>query len=223
MLLGGGRCCMSNIFFYYPALLCHSIRIEKTPLPLFTPLEGDWFYIYIYIYFFQESLLSSFMPLSFQSLENSIRPHISPCFWEGWMLPSILLFSSCIALLFHATRKKTILPLFTPLGGGWFYIYIYIYIYFFQEYFLSPLIFLPFQTSEKCHWITHFLSGGIDFCVFLNKFFYQPSLFYQSMLLGGGGYCMSNFSFIHPALLCHSILLGKAALPLFTPLGGGWF
>ena len=56
-------------------------------------------------------------------------------------------------------------------------------------------MFLPFQTSEKCHWITHVLSGGIDFCVFLNKFFYQPSLFYQSMLLEGGGCCMSNFSF----------------------------
>ena len=39
-----------------------------------------------------------------------------------------------------------------------------------------------------------FLSGGIDFSVFLNKFSYQPSLLYQSMLLGGGRCCMSNFS-----------------------------
>ena len=30
-----------------------------------------------------------------------------------------------------------------------------------------------------------FLSGGIDFCVFLYIYFYQPSLFYQSMLLEG--------------------------------------
>ena len=55
-------------------------------------------------------------------------------------------------------------------------------------------MFLPFQTAEKCHWITHsFLEGLIS--VFFNQFFYQLSLFYQSMLLEGGGCCMSNFSF----------------------------
>ena len=39
-----------------------------------------------------------------------------------------------------------------------------------------------------------FLEGLIS-VYFFNKFFYQPSLFYQSMLLEEGGCCMSNFSF----------------------------
>ena len=104
MLLGGVGCCMSNLFFYHPALLCHSIRLEKSTLPLFTPLGGDWFYIsiYIHIHFFQESLLSSFMPLSFQTLENAIRPFISFC--REWFLCIFqkLLLSLFIALSTHA-------------------------------------------------------------------------------------------------------------------------
>ena len=65
-----------------------------------------------------------------------------------------------------------------------------------------------------------FLSGGIDFCVFLNKFSYQPSLLYQSMLLGGGRCCMSNIFFYYPALLCHSIRLEKLLYP-YSPLWEG--
>ena len=43
------------------------------------------------------------------------------------------------------------------------------------------------------------------------KLFYHPSLLYQSMILGGGGCCIPNFSFI--ILHCSVI----------TPLIGGWF
>ena len=66
-------------------------------------------------------------------------------------------------------------------------------------------MFLPFQTSEKCHWITHVLSEGIDFSVFFNSFFCHCSLLYQPMLLGGGGCCMSILLFSSCiALLFHA-------------------
>ena len=41
-----------------------------------------------------------------------------------------------------------------------------------------------------------FLTEGIDLSVFYKTFFYHFSLPYQSMLLGGDGCCMSNFSFV---------------------------
>ena len=52
--------------------------------------------------------------------------------------------------------------------------------------------------------------------------FYHPSLLYQSMLLGEGGCCMSNFSFV--ILHCSVIPYpgSKTTLPLFTPLGRDW-
>ena len=72
---------------------------------------------------------------------------------ESGCCMSILLFSSCIALLFHAARKK-------------------------------------------CHSTSQFLTEGVDFSVFFNGFPYHFSLLYQPMLLGEGGCCVSNFSFI---------------------------
>ena len=52
--------------------------------------------------------------------------------------------------------------------------------------------------------------------------FYHPSLLYRSMLLGGGGCCMSKCSFI---ILHYSVshTTRTNTLPLLTPLGGDWF
>ena len=53
---------------------------------------------------------------------------------------------------------------------------------------------LPVHTFGK---FDHsFLSKGIEFPAFFQNLFYHPSLLSQSMLLGGGGCCMPNFSFI---------------------------
>ena len=149
-----------KLFFFSSCIALSFHTTRKNSLPLFTPLGGDWFYIYIYIFFFQESLLSSFMPLSFQTLENSIRPFIP--FWRGWFLgifqwfllsffielsihafgrggscTSILLFSSCIALLFHATRKKLFYP-YSLLWEGVDFISIYIHIFLSRIFSITP-------------------------------------------------------------------------------------
>ena len=47
---------------------------EKTTLPLFTPLIGDWFYTYI-VFFFQEPRLSSFMSLPFHTFRKTPFNH----------------------------------------------------------------------------------------------------------------------------------------------------
>ena len=68
-------------------------------------------------------------------------------------------------------------------------------------------MFLPFHTLENAiRPTTHFLSEGVGFSVFFNSFFYHCSLFYQPMLLGGGGCCMSIFSFIVLGGGCRIIL-----------------
>ena len=105
-ILLGGVDVACQFFFFHAALLCYSMLLGKTTLPLFTPLGGAWFYLFIYIYFFQESLLSSLMFLPFQtsekchwitqsfleglisvyfSINSSINLHcsINPCFWKG--------------------------------------------------------------------------------------------------------------------------------------------
>ena len=80
-----------KLFFYYLVLLCHSVLLGKTILPLFTSLGG--LILYLCIHFFQESLLSSFMFLSCQTLENAIRPFIP--YWRAWFLCILILpFSS---------------------------------------------------------------------------------------------------------------------------------
>ena len=73
MLLGGGGCCMPN--FSFIILHCSVSHPTRTnTLPLLTPLGGiDFMDIYIYLHFFQESLLSSFIALSIHA------------FGRGWM------------------------------------------------------------------------------------------------------------------------------------------
>ena len=153
MLLGGVGCCMSNLFFYHPALLCHSIRLEKTTLPLFTPLGGDWFYISIYIHTFlsripsiilHASLIPNFrkchstihfflqgMISLYFSKVSSIIVHcpINPCFWEGVDVACQFLFFHPALLCYPILLEKTILPSCSPLIGDWFfYKYVYAYI-----------------------------------------------------------------------------------------------
>ena len=110
------------------------------------------------------------MPLSFQTLENSIRPRIPPCFWEGWMLPSILLFSSCIALLFHATRKKLFYP-YSLLWEGVDFISIYTYTYIsFKNIFYHPSCFSHFKLQKNAIGsLISFLEGLISVYFSINS------------------------------------------------------
>ena len=65
--------------------------------------------LYIYIHFFQKSLLSSCIALSIHAFRRGCMLHSKLFFYRpAWLCHSILV-----------TRAKTILPLFTPLGGGW--------------------------------------------------------------------------------------------------------
>ena len=78
-----------------------------------------------------------------------------------------------------------------------------------QFFFFHPaLLCYSMLLGKKCHSTSQFLTEGVDFSVFFNGFPYHFSLLYQPMLLGEGGCCVSNFSFI-ATLLCHSILLEK--------------
>ena len=112
-------------------------------------------------------------------------------------------------IILHCSAIPYYSALIHSFGGGGRFLK-NIYIYFFEESLLSSFMFVPFHTFRKKPFDHPFLSKGIEFSVFFNSFIYHSSLLYQSMLCGGGGFCMSNFSiFFHPALLCHSILLGN--------------
>ena len=187
----------ANLFFYHPALPCHSILLGKTILPLFTPLIGDWFYTCI-VFFFQEPRLSSFMSLPFHTFRKTPFNHsflskgieFSAFFKNLFYHPSLLsqsmlsegvdvacqsfLLSSCIALSFHTTRKNYS-TLIHPFGRGWV-LYIYISLSLFQEFLLSSFIALSIHDFGR-GWMLH-----------------------------------SKLFFYHPALLCLSIRLGKKLL-----------
>ena len=115
-----------NNLFYHPSCLSHSKFLKNAIRPLI-PFWRDWLLIYftsffcypslLYqlmllggigyfknkrLYFFQESLLSSFMSVPFHRFRTMLLCHS--------ILPG-----------------KTILFLFTPLKGNWFYIYIYMH------------------------------------------------------------------------------------------------
>ena len=154
---GRGWMLYAKLFFYHPALLCHSILLGKTTLPLFTPLGGDWFYIYIYTYFF----LSRISPII-------LHCSVNPCFWEGVDVAcQTFLLSSYIALSFHTTREELFnhSTLIHSFGRGLIiYIYIYIYLFIFQEYLLSSFIALSIHAFGR-GWMLH-----------VKVFFYHPAL-----------------------------------------------
>ena len=85
-------------------------------------------------------------------------------------------------------------PYKTAPGSSWG-VTIYIYISF-QESLLSSCMSLPVQTFRKMLFNHSFPSEGIEFSVFFHSLFRHPSLLYHSILWGGGGCCMSCFSFI---------------------------
>ena len=112
-----------------------------------TIFEYTHIYIYIHLYFFQESILSSFMSVPFHTFRKVSFDHLflswlkglnSPCFsldssiilvlsihafGKRWML-HVTLFLYNPALPSHSILLgKTTLLLLTPLGGGLFYIY----------------------------------------------------------------------------------------------------
>ena len=121
--------CQSVLLSSCIALSFHTAR-ENCSTLIDSFGRGLVVYIYVYIHFFQESLLSSFMSLPFHTFRKMPFDHsflskglsslyfsivsstilhcsISPCFWEGVDIgcQSVLL-SSCIALSFHTTRKS---------------------------------------------------------------------------------------------------------------------
>ena len=89
------------------ALSFHTTR-KNYATPIHSFGRGLILYIYIHIFFFQESLLSSFIALLIHA------------FGRGWMLHAKLFFYHptlpCHSILL-GKNYSTILPLFTPLGG----------------------------------------------------------------------------------------------------------
>ena len=218
----------AKLFFYHPALLCHSILLGKTTLPLFTPWGGDWFYIYIYIYtyfFFQESLLSSFIALSIHA------------FGRGWMFYAKLFFYHPTLPCHSILLGKTTLPLFILLGGDWFYKKIYIFFLsrispiilhcsvnpcFWegvdvacQTFLLSSYIALSFHTTREELFnhstLIHSFGRGLILYIYIYLFIYL--FIFQEYLLssfialsihafGRGWVLHVKVFFYHPALLC---------------------
>ena len=73
--------------------------------------------------FYHYSPLWEGMVFSFQNLFYHLSLLSQSCFWEVDVACQAFLLSSRIALSFHTTGH-TILPLFTPLGGDWFYFFL---------------------------------------------------------------------------------------------------
>ena len=242
MLLGGGGCCMPN--FSFIILHCSVSHTTRTnTLPFLTPLGGGWFYIHLYIHKFLSRIYSIILHVSptpnlkkchsttdsflkglnslYISIVSFIILHcsISPCFWEGVDVAcQTFHLLSCIALSFHCARKKTPLPLFTPLGGDWYYTYIYTYFSFKNLFYhpsllyqpmllggvdvacqtvrLSSCIALSFHTTRESSYSTliHPFAGFLD--IFLSR---NSSIILHSIypcFWEGGGCCMPNSLFI---------------------------
>ena len=169
------------------------------------------------IEFFQESLLSSFMSLSFQTLKKS---HLTIHFLSGGIDFSVFFnnFFFHFSLLYQSML----------LGGGKLFVYhptLLCYsmllgnnystlIHSFDRGFII-YIYSPIPHFRNLLFDHSFLTEGIDLSVFYKTFFYHFSLPYQSMLLGGDGCCMSNFSFV----ILHCSVPRKNAIPSFTLLG----
>ena len=142
----------AKLFFYHPTLPCHSILLVKnysTILPLFTPLGGDWLYIYTFIYlsfkniFYHPSLLYRSMLLG-----------------GGGCCMSKCSFIILHCSVSHTTRTNT-LPFLTPLGGGWFYIHLYIHKFLSRIYSIILHV-SPTPNLKKCHSTTDSFLKGLN-------------------------------------------------------------
>ena len=177
----------------------------------------------MYIHFFQESLLSSCIALSIHAFGGV---HVA-C--------QTFLLSSGIALSCHTASEKLFYH-YSPLWEGM--------VFSFQNLFYHPSLLsqsmllgggrcctpsfsfiIPHCPIIPYYWtnystLIHPFGRGLVFFFSFQSLFYHPSLLYQSMLLGGGGCCMPNFSFI--ILHCSvSHTTRTNTLPFLTPLGGG--
>ena len=171
---------------YHPSCLSHSTLLEKCLSTTRSFLKG----------------LSS---LRFSRISSIIlHCSLNECFWEGVDVAcQAFLLSSCIVLSFHTTRK-TILSLFTPLIGDWFYIYLYI----FQES-LSSCIALSIHALFYPYSL---LWEEIDFIyiyiyIYIYLFIFQEYLLSSFIALsihafGRGWMLHVRVFFYHPALLC---------------------
>ena len=231
----------AKLFFYHPTLPCHSILLGKNYSTLIHSFgRGLTLHIYVftYKYFFQETLLSSFIALS----KNA--------FGRGWMLHAKLLFYHPALPRHSILLGKTTLLFFTPFGGGWLYIYTYISfknLFYhpallyqsmllegvhaaFQTVLLSSCFALSFHTTRAKNYSTLIHSFGRG--LFLYIYIYTYRYFFQEILLssfialsknafGRGWMLHAKLFFYHPTLPCHSILLGKNYSILIHSFGRG--
>ena len=141
--------------------------------------------------------------------------------WEGVAVAcQAFLLLSCIALSVHAARDMQFYPHSLLREGIYFHIS-------FRKCFLdsSILHFSPIPNLRKMPFDHSFLSGGIDFCIFqlfLHRFFYHPSLLYQSMLWEGVAVACQAFLLLSCiALSFHTAR--KDYSTLIHSFGGGLF
>ena len=175
-------------------------------------------------------------PIAQQHIPCLINAFLSKAFWFSdfwiykfifWITKNIIYFCSFFRLfknLFHHSS-----------------INICIYIYFFQEYFLSSFMPVPFHTLRKAYLTSRPLLKTFNPLCLFKRFLYHPSLLYHSILWRGqlGRFPCSMLSalihsslrglidciylweslFYHPSLLAHSVLLkGLISLLPFTTL-----
>ena len=202
-----------SCFSKLPLSSCIALSFHATMDMIFYPHSLLWEGVHFPISFqksFLDSSILHFSPIAnfrkmplisflkglifrYFSIVSSIILHcsINPCFWEGVAVAcQTFLLLSCLALSFHAARDMLLYPLLLLREGIHF-------IYYPKSALDSSILdFSPIPNLRKMSFDHSFLSEGIDFFAFLNKFFYHCSLLCQSMLLGDGGCCMSNFSFI---------------------------
>ena len=194
----------AKVFIYHPVLLCHSILLGKIFYPYSLLWEGiDFIHIYIYINFFQEFLLSPLIALSIHA------------FGRGWMLHAKLFFYHP-ALLCHSRLlgRKNYPTLIHPFDRE---LILYTFIYTcisFKNLLYHPSCLSQSTLLQKCHSTTHSFLKGLSSLYFsivsfiilycsINPCFWEGVRLHAKLFI------------YHPALLCHSILLGKTPLPLF--------
>ena len=138
------------------------------------------------------------MALSFQTFEGIKHFHHHSFFWGNWYVNICMyIFNSCfycpsfLSTIF-LRGHCSINPCF------WEGVDVVC-----QTFLLSSCIALSFHTTRKNYaTLIHSFGRGLILYIYIHTFFsfknlsYHPSLLCQSMLLGGGGCCMPNFSFI---------------------------
>ena len=165
-----------------------------------------------FLYIFKKSFLASFLSLPFQILEkchSTIQSFLKGLISLYFLNSFFFFLSSFIALPIHTFRRGRMLHVKLFLCHPSLLCHSVV-----QENTLSHSLVLEgidFMFSRISSLILHaspipyfrkmlfhhpILSEGIEFSVSFHSLFCHPSLLYQSILWGGGGYCMSFSSFI---------------------------